>query len=82
MARLNAEWLLPPISDFTLNELEHRLTPGRFFCVSRATLVNLDGVAEVHPQEGGGGEVVMKCGQRLGVSRRQWWDLLGAVKTR
>lgn len=68
--------------DPTLNELEQRLDPARFFRVSRAALVNLNGVTEVHPQESGSGEVVMKNGQRVGVSRRRWRGLLAAVEAR
>jgi len=65
--------------DPTLNELEQRVDPARFFRISRAALVNLNGVSEVRPEEGGSGELVMKNGQRLGVSRRRWRGLLAAL---
>jgi DNA-binding LytR/AlgR family response regulator len=38
--------------DPTLNELEQRLAPDRFCRISRAALVNLNAVAEVHPLPG------------------------------
>ncbi len=65
--------------DPTLNELELRLDPGRFFRVSRAALINLNSVAEVFPMPGGSGEVLLKNGQRLEVSRRRFRDLLQAL---
>jgi two-component system, LytTR family, response regulator len=65
--------------DPTLNELEQRLDPARFFRVSRAALINLNAVAEVHPLTGGSGEVLLKNGQRLEVSRRRFQGLLQAL---
>jgi len=65
--------------DPTLNELEARVDPARFFRVSRAALVNLGAVAEVHPMPGGSGEAVMKNGVRLEVSRRRFRDFLQAL---
>ncbi len=65
--------------DPTLNELEQRLDPARFFRVSRAALINLNAVAEVHPLPGGSGEVVLKNGQRLEVSRRRFRGLLESL---
>jgi two-component system, LytTR family, response regulator len=65
--------------DPSLNELERRLDPARFFRISRAALVNLNAVAEVIPETGGSGEVVMKNGDRLEVSRRRYRDLLEAL---
>lgn len=66
--------------DPTLNELEDRLDPARFFRVSRAALINLNAVAEVFPLPGGSGEVLLKNGQRLEVSRRRFRDLLQALE--
>lgn len=78
LTRLVAEqgqhWMDP-----TLNELEQRLDPARFFRVSRAALVNLNAVTEVFPLPGGGGELVLKNGQRLEVSRRRFRDLLESL---
>jgi two-component system, LytTR family, response regulator len=65
--------------DPSLNELEQRLDPARFFRVSRAALVNLNAVTEVAPVTGGSGEVVLKNGNRLDVSRRRFRDLLDAL---
>ena len=65
--------------DPTLNDLEQRLDPARFFRISRAALINLNAAAEVHPLPGGSGEVVLKNGQRLEVSRRRLPELLRAL---
>jgi two-component system, LytTR family, response regulator len=63
-------WMNP-----TLNELEARLDPRRFFRISRAAIVNLDAVKEVQPDTGGHGDVVLRNGSRLEVSRRRFRDL-------
>ena len=68
-------WMEP-----TLNELEQRLDPSRFFRISRAALISLNAVAEVDPLPGGSGEVVLKSGQRLEVSRRRFRDLLDSLQ--
>ncbi len=68
--------------DPTLNELEQRLDPARFFRISRAALISLNAVAEVFPLPGGSGEVLLKNGQRLEVSRRRFRDLLEALEGR
>src|SRR5258706_14381394 len=57
--------------DPTLNELEQRVDAARFFRISRAALINLSAVTEVYPMPGGSGEVLLKNGQRLEVSRRR-----------
>jgi two-component system LytT family response regulator len=78
LTRLVAEsgqyWMDP-----SLNELEQRLDPSRFFRISRAALLHLNAVTEVVPVTGGAGEVVLKNGQRLDVSRRRFRDLLEAL---
>ena len=66
--------------DPTLNDLEDRLDPCRFFRISRAALISLNAAAEVQPLPGGSGEVVMKNGQRLEISRRRFQDLLRALQ--
>ncbi len=71
----NARYWMDP----SLNDLEQRLDPARFFRISRAALVNLNAVTEVIPQGAGGGEVVLKNGQRLEVSRRRFRDLLQSL---
>jgi two-component system, LytTR family, response regulator len=65
------QYELPP----TLNELEERLDPRHFFRVSRAAIVNLDAVKEVAPTAGGHGEVTLRDGTRLDVSRRRFREL-------
>jgi two-component system, LytTR family, response regulator len=67
-------WMDPP-----LNDLEQRLDPARFFRISRAALINLNAVTEVFPLTGGAGEVMLKNGQRLEVSRRRFRDLLQSL---
>jgi two-component system LytT family response regulator len=62
--------------DPTLNELELRLDRSRFFRISRAALINLNAVEQVVPLPGGGGEVLLKNGIRLEVSRRRFPTLL------
>ena len=63
-------WMSP-----TLNELETRLGPAEFFRISRAALVHLDAVTEVAPLTGGHGEVTLRNGTRLEVSRRRFREL-------
>jgi len=66
--------------DPTLNELEQRLDPSRFFRISRAALISLNAVSEIFPLPGGSGEVLLKNGQRLEVSRRRFRDLLQSLE--
>jgi two-component system LytT family response regulator len=68
--------------DPTLNELEDRLDPARFFRISRAALIALNTAAEVFPLPGGSGEVLLKNGARLEVSRRRFRELLEALEGR
>lgn len=65
--------------DPTLNDLEQRLDPARFFRISRAAIVNLNAVSEVFPLAGGSGEALLKNGHRLEVSRRRFRELLDAL---
>ena len=65
--------------DPTLNDLERRLDPTRFFRISRAALINLNAVTEVIPLTGGSAEVLLKNGQRLEVARRRFRDLLQSL---
>ena len=65
--------------DPTLNQLETRLDPSRFFRISRSGIVNLNAVEQVMPLPGGGGEVLLKNGTRLEVSRRRFGDLIQAL---
>ncbi len=65
--------------DPTLNDLEQRLDPARFFRISRAALINLNAVTEVIPLTGGSAEILLKNGQRLEVARRRFRDLLQSL---
>jgi two-component system LytT family response regulator len=66
--------------DPTLNDLESRLDPAHFFRISRAALIRIDEVKEVAPMPGGSGEVSLKGGRRLEVSRRRFRDLLDRLE--
>ena len=63
-------WMSP-----TLGDLEARLDARRFFRISRAAIVNLDAVKEVAPTVGGHGEVTLRDGSTLEVSRRRFKEL-------
>jgi DNA-binding LytR/AlgR family response regulator len=67
------------LMDPTLNTLERHLDPGQFFRISRAAVVKLDAVFEVVPLIGGHGEVQLRSGVRLEVSRRRFRELLQRV---
>jgi two-component system LytT family response regulator len=64
----------------TLNDFERRLDPAAFFRISRTAFVNLDWIASVDTLVGGFGEVIIKNGTRLEVSRRRLRDLLSALE--
>lgn len=64
----------------TLADLETRLNPALFFRLSRSSIANLNEILEVVPLTGGHGEVIMKSGARLEVSRRRMKDLLDALE--
>jgi two-component system LytT family response regulator len=66
--------------DAPLNDLEERVDPQRFFRISRAALVNISSIAEVHPLPGGGAAILLKNGMELDVSRRRVRDLLKAIE--
>jgi two-component system, LytTR family, response regulator len=65
--------------DPTLDELEARLDSSRFFRISRAALINLHAVEQVFPPPGGGGEILLKNGSRLEVSRRRFGNFLQSI---
>lgn len=67
-------WMEP-----TLNTLEQHLDASQFFRVSRAAIVRLDAILEIATLIGGHGEVLLRCGARLQVSRRRFRDLLKRV---
>ncbi len=66
--------------DPTLNNLEIRLDSTVFLRISRASMVRLEAVREVIPMMGGSGEVLLKNGIQLEVSRRRFRELLEALK--
>jgi len=70
----NGEYWMDP----TLNDLEYRLDPARFFRISRAALINLNAVTEVRT-DNGQGQVTLRNGLKLEVSRRRMRDLLGSL---
>lgn len=70
------EFLVEP----ALAELEQRFESAGFFRISRTAIVRLDWVAEVMPLVGGYGEVVLRNGARLEVSRRRFKELLDALR--
>ena len=65
--------------DPTLNALERQLDGGQFFRISRAAIIRLDAVHEIATLVGGYGEVQLRGGARLRVSRRRFQELLGRV---
>lgn len=54
----------------TLRGLGERLDPRRFARIHRSILVNVDRVAELRPGGSGGGEVILRDGATLALSRR------------
>jgi two-component system LytT family response regulator len=68
-------WMEP-----TLNDLESRLDPARFFRVSRSAIVNLDALREVVPLGSGLAEVALGDGSRLEVSRRRLKELMERLR--
>ncbi len=75
VTREHEYWMQP-----TLADLEKRLDSATFFRVSRAAIVNLNMIDEVAPLVGGYGQVSLKNGQRLEVSRRRMSDLMNALQ--
>jgi two-component system LytT family response regulator len=65
--------------DPSLNDLERRLDPARFFRISRGALVNLNAVTKVMSGTGGAGTVILRNGLSLEVSRRRFHDLMHAL---
>ena len=53
----------------TMDELERELDPARFVRVHRSAIVNIDRVAELHPQPRGDCVLVLQGGARVRVSR-------------
>ena len=70
------------LMDPTLNTLESRLDPAHFIRISRSFIVRLDSILEVSPLTGGFGEVLLRSGMRLQVSRRKFRLLLAHLDGR
>ena len=68
-------WVSP-----TLNDLEARLDASQFCRISRAAIVNLDAVHELIPASVGHGELTLRDGTRLEVSRRRYRDLTARLE--
>jgi two-component system LytT family response regulator len=68
----------------TMNELEERLDPERFFRVHRSAIVNLDRVRAIEPHERGDRTLVIADGARvrLSRSRREAFEQKLAAATR
>ncbi|UGQ47681.1 LytR/AlgR family response regulator transcription factor [Massilia endophytica] len=60
-----------PLMLRSLNQMEQKLAPERFFRVSRQHIVNLDAVQQVAPNQAGGLELSLAGGLRVEVSRRR-----------
>jgi two-component system, LytTR family, response regulator len=53
----------------TMNELEGRLDPEKFFRVHRSAIINLERVREIHPLFRGDCDLVLEGGRRVRLSR-------------
>lgn len=60
-----------PLMLRSLNQLEDRLDPQRFFRASRRHIVNLDYVEQVTPNEAGGLDLLLRDDLEVEVSRRR-----------
>jgi two-component system LytT family response regulator len=60
-----------PLMPRSLNQLEERLDPQRFFRASRRHIVNLDHVEQVVPNDAGGLDMTLSGALRVKVSRRR-----------
>lgn len=63
------------LTDYSLNDLEQRLPPGRFERVHRRALLNLEAVARLEPLETGGYLARTHSGHSVEVSRQAARDL-------
>ena len=70
-----AYWMDP-----SLQEISERVDPNMFFRISRAALVNVNTIAEVHPFPGGSAAVKLKDGTTLEVSRRRVKELMASLE--
>jgi two-component system LytT family response regulator len=63
------------LTDYSLNDLEQRLPPGRFERVHRRALLNLEAVARLEPLDTGGYLARTTNGHSVEVSRQAARDL-------
>jgi two-component system LytT family response regulator len=60
-----------PLTLRSLNQLEERLDPQRFFRASRRHIVNLDFIERVLPNDAGGLDLTLRDGMEVEISRRR-----------
>jgi len=60
-----------PLMLRSLNQLEERLDPDRFFRANRRHIVNLDFIEQVEPNEAGGLDLTLRDQLQVEVSRRR-----------
>lgn len=60
-----------PLMLRSLNQLEDRLDPQRFFRASRRHIVNLDDIERVTPNDAGGLDLTLRDASQIEVSRRR-----------
>jgi two-component system LytT family response regulator len=65
--------------ELTLNELESRLDAKEFIRVSRAALVRVAAIESARAVETAGGELRLRDGRVLAVSRRRWTEVVRAI---
>jgi two-component system LytT family response regulator len=54
----------------TMSELEEKPDPGRFVRIHRSTIVNVDRVSGIRPEDQGEFQVLIDDGTKLRLSRR------------
>jgi two-component system LytT family response regulator len=60
-----------PLMLRSLNQLEEKLDPERFFRASRRHIVNLDFIEQVEPNDAGGLDLTLRDQLQVEVSRRR-----------
>jgi DNA-binding LytR/AlgR family response regulator len=68
------------ISNYTLEELESRLSPSMFFRAHRSTIVNLTRIKEIIPWFAGSHKIRLTTGAELDLSRNQAKELRKIIK--
>jgi DNA-binding LytR/AlgR family response regulator len=67
-------------TNYTLNELENRLNPEKFFRAHRSALVNLTKIKEIIPWFAGSYKIKLTTGQEVELSRMQATELRKIIK--